>query len=191
MVAEIKQEIPSEMGLLPVHLLRERRSSFVELYAYDNDGQTNYGTAGYLGRGYFVTVKHAVVALNGGDERGARKIGSVKVVYKGEEIPARVIDTGDADVEVHSGDWAIIKTKELDLPALHVDTSFAYDFADPIFRLGNDYRQNGTWHGTGRAAVVRLSPTLPSNAARWRRLARGAVERLHQPARRASQAEVC
>jgi hypothetical protein len=43
-------------------------------------------------------------------------------------------------VEVHSGDWAIIKTKEpLDLPALHVDAAFAYDFADPIFRLGNDY----------------------------------------------------
>jgi hypothetical protein len=139
LVAEIKQEIQDEMGLLPVHLLRERRSSFVELYAYDNSGKTNYGTAGYLGSGYFVTVKHAVVALTGDDERGTRKITSVKVVYKGTEIPARVIDTGDADVEVHSGDWAIIKTKELDLPALHVDTSFAYDFADPIFRLGNDY----------------------------------------------------
>jgi hypothetical protein len=111
----------------------------VELYAYDNFGKTNYGTAGYLGRGYFVTVKHAVVALKGDDDRGTRKITSVKVVYQGKEIPARIIDTGDADVEVHSGDWAIIKTRELDLPALHVDTSFAYDFADPIFRLGNDY----------------------------------------------------
>src|SRR5262249_42246936 len=47
--------------------------------------------------------------------------------------------TGDADVEVHTGDWAIIKTRELDLPALHVDTAFAYDFAEPLFRLGNDY----------------------------------------------------
>jgi hypothetical protein len=139
MVAEIKQEIQDEMGLLPVHLLRERRSSFVELYAYDNSGQSSYGTAGYLGSGYFVTVKHAVVALTGDNERGTRKITSVKVVYKGKEIPARIIDTGDADVEVDSGDWAIIKTKELDLPPLHVDTSFAYDFADPIFRLGNDY----------------------------------------------------
>jgi hypothetical protein len=139
LVAEIKQEIQNEMGLLPVRLLRERRSSFVELYAYDNFGKTSYGTAGYLGRGYFMTVKHAVIALKGDDEPGTRKITSVKVVYKGKEIPARVIDTGDADVEVHSGDWAIIKTKELDLPALHVDTSFAYDFADPIFRLGNDY----------------------------------------------------
>jgi len=139
LVAEIKQEIQDEMGLLPVHLLRERRSSFVELYAYDNSGKTNYGTAGYLGRGYFVTVKHVVVSLTVTTSGTLREITSVKVVYKGKEIPARVIDTGDADVEVHSGDWAIIKTKELDLPALHVDTSFAYDFADPIFRLGNDY----------------------------------------------------
>jgi hypothetical protein len=42
-------------------------------------------------------------------------------------------------VEVHSGDWAIIKTKDVDLPALHLDTAFSYDFASPIFRLGNDY----------------------------------------------------
>jgi S1-C subfamily serine protease len=139
MVAEIKQEIQDEMGLLPVHLLRERRSSFVELYASDNAGNTSYGTAGYLGSGYFVTVKHAVVALTGDTERGTRTMTSVKVIYNGKEIPAHIIDTGDADVEVHRGDWAIIKTKELDLPALHVDPSFAYDFADPIFRLGNDY----------------------------------------------------
>jgi hypothetical protein len=140
MVAEIKQQLQSEMGLLPVNLLRDRRDSFVELYSSDNFGKTNYGTAGYLGRGYFITVKHAVVALDEGDGRpNARKITSVKIVYRGKEIPARVIDTGDADVEVHNGDWAVIKTKELDLPALHVDPAFPYDFADPIFRLGNDY----------------------------------------------------
>ena len=67
------------------------------------------------------------------------KIVSIKVLYQGKEIPATLVDAGDADVEVHSGDWAIIKTKELDLPALRPDTSFAYDFAEPIFRLGNDY----------------------------------------------------
>jgi hypothetical protein len=140
MVAEIKEELQTEMGLLPVQLLRDRQSSFVELYSYDNLGKTNYGTAGYLGGGYFITVKHAVVALHDEDDRqGTRRIQSVKVVYKGKEVPARVIDTGDADVEVHSGDWAIIKTRDLDLPALRVDAAFAYDFADPIFRLGNDY----------------------------------------------------
>ncbi|HEV3138998.1 MAG TPA: serine protease [Vicinamibacterales bacterium] len=140
MIAEIKQELQSEMGLLPVQLLRERRSSFVELYSYDNLGKTNYGTAGYLGHGYFITVKHAVVALGDEDARpSSRRITSVKVMYQGKESPAKIVDTGDADVEVHSGDWAIIKTRELDLPALRADTGFSYDFADPIFRLGNDY----------------------------------------------------
>jgi Trypsin-like peptidase domain len=140
MVAQIKQELQSEMGLLPVHLLRDRRSSFVELYSYDSQGKTNYGTAGYLGGGFFITVKHAVVALKDDDDRqGSRKITSVKIMYRGKEIPARVVDTGDADQEVHSGDWAIIKTRDLDLPPLRVDSAFAYDFADPIFRLGNDY----------------------------------------------------
>ena len=139
MVAEIKQELTSEMGLLPLHLLRARRSSFVELYSTDNFDKTNYGTAGYLGHGYFITVKHAVVALNGEDDRQTRKIAAIKIVYSGKEIPARLVDAGDADVEVHNGDWAIIKTRDLDLPSLRVDTSFPYEFADPIFRLGNDY----------------------------------------------------
>jgi S1-C subfamily serine protease len=141
MVSDIKQQLQSEMGLLPVHLLRERRSSFVELYSYDSLGKTNYGTAGYLGHGYFITVKHAVVALRDEDDRSTpvRKINAIKVVYQGKEIPAKLVDVGDADVEVHSGDWAIIKTRDVDLPALHVDTAFSYDFADPIFRLGNDY----------------------------------------------------
>jgi hypothetical protein len=140
LVAEVKQELQKEMGLLPVSLLRDRRSSFVELYSYDSAGKANYGTAGYLGHGYFITVKHAVVALKDEDDaQSSRKIVSIRLVYRGKEIPARIVDTGDADVEVHSGDWAIIQAKEVDLPALRVDTSFAYDFADPIFRLGNDY----------------------------------------------------
>src|SRR3954471_15676056 len=140
MVAEIKQELQNEMGLLPLQLLRDRRSSFVELYSTDSLGKTNYGTAGYLGNGYFITVKHAVVALREDDERASnRKITSVKVMYHGKEVAAKVVDTGDADVEVHSGDWAIIKTRaDLDLPPLHVDSAFAYEFADSIFRLGND-----------------------------------------------------
>jgi hypothetical protein len=140
MIAQIKQELQSEMGLLPVQLIRERRSSFVELYADDSFGKTSYGTAGYLGHGYFVTVKHAIVALRDDDDRqSARRIVAIKVVYNGNEIPAKMVDAGKALVEVDSGDWAIIKTRDLDLPPLKVDTAFAYDFADPIFRLGNDY----------------------------------------------------
>jgi trypsin-like peptidase len=139
-VAEIKEELQSEMGLVPVQLLRDRRTSFVELYSYDNLGKTNYGTAGYLGNGYFITVKHAVVALPDEDDRAnGRKIVSIKVVYRGKEIPASVVDAGNADAEVQSGDWAIIHTRNLDLPALHADANYAYEFASPIFRLGNDY----------------------------------------------------
>jgi trypsin-like peptidase len=140
MVAEIKQELSNEMGLLPLQLLRDRRSSFVELYSTDNLGKTSYGTAGYLGNGYFITVKHAVVALKDDDNRqGQRKVVSIKVMDRGKEVPAKLIDAGDADVEVHSGDWAVIRTKPLDIPALRPDISFNYDFAEPIFRLGNDY----------------------------------------------------
>lgn len=138
LVEEIKRQLQSEMGLFPLRLLRERRGSFVEVHAYDASGNLRYGTAGHLGDGYFITVKHGVLALNGADED--RQITSVKILYKGREWPARVLDSGDADVEVHSGDWAIIRVRgEIDLPALHVDTGYAYDFAEPIFRLGNDY----------------------------------------------------
>ena len=140
MVAEIKEQLRSEMGLLPVSLLRESRSSFVELYTYDSDGEKNYATAGYLGQGYFITVKHVVVALHdGGPRPGDRKITALRVVYRNTEVPARLVDAGDAETEVDRGDWAIIRTRELDLPPLRVDTAFPYEFAEPIFRLGNDY----------------------------------------------------
>jgi S1-C subfamily serine protease len=140
-VDEIKRQIQSEMGLFPVRLLRDRKESFVELNAKDSLGKTSYGTAGYLGNGYFITVKHGVIALDEPLEgREARKISSITIRYKGKDIPARIVDSGNATTEVHPGDWAIIKVrKELDLPALKIDTAYAYDFAEPIVRLGNDY----------------------------------------------------
>ena len=138
LVAEIKQQLRSEMGLMPVSLLRQRRQSFVELYSYDATGSSNYGTAGYLGNGYFITVKHAVVAL--GDNAGARRITSIKLAYEGKQVAARLVDAGDAQVEVDPGDWAILKVKEpVDLPALDLNVGYGFDFADPIVRLGNDY----------------------------------------------------
>jgi hypothetical protein len=141
LVDEIKRQLQSEMGLFPVRLLRDRKESFVELNAFDNFGKTNYGTAGYLGDGYFITVKHGVIALDEPDDsREARRITSIKVRYKGKDLTARVVDSGNANVEVHPGDWAVIKVNQkVDLPALRIDTSYAYDFAEPIFRLGNDY----------------------------------------------------
>lgn len=149
-VDEVKRQLQAEMGLLPVRLLRERRESFVELNAVDNFGKTSYGTAGYLGNGYFITVKHGVIALDEPpDGREARKIVSVTIRYRDKDLPVQIVDSGDAQVEVHRGDWAIVKARgSVDLPALHVDTSYGFDFAEPIFRLGNDYSK-GIILGTG------------------------------------------
>ncbi len=138
LITDIKQQLRTEMGLVPVSLLRERRQSFVEMYSYDVTGSSNYGTAGYLGNGYFITVKHGVVALGEGAE--SRRITSVKLMYNGHPVIARIVDTGDAKVEVDPGDWAILKVKEkVDLPALDVNLRYGFEFADPIVRLGNDY----------------------------------------------------
>jgi len=139
-VADVKRELSAEMGLLPLTLLRNRRNSFVELNSYDDHGTSNYGTAGYLGNGYFITVKHAVIALGQDGTAEPRRIDAIKINYKGRFLTARLVDAGDAHAEVDPGDWAIIRVKEpIDLPALHVNLGYSFDFADPIFRLGNDY----------------------------------------------------
>jgi S1-C subfamily serine protease len=139
-VDDVKRQLSDEMGLFPLDLLRERRASFVELYSYDDRGSSSYGTAGYLGNGYFITVKHGVVALGQEGSADPRRITSVKIAYDGKLLNAKVVDVGDAKVEVDPGDWAIVKVKEeIDLPPLRTNLNFGFDFADPIFRLGNDY----------------------------------------------------
>jgi len=140
LISDVKRQLTDEMGLLPLTLLRDRSQSFVELYSYDDRGSSSYGTAGYIGNGYFITVKHGVIALGQDGAADPRKITSVKLMYKGRPLAARIIDSGDAKVEVDSGDWAIVKVKEtINLPALNVNLAYGFDFADPIFRLGNDY----------------------------------------------------
>jgi len=81
LVDEVKRQLQSEMGLFPVRLLRERRESFVELNAIDSFGKTSYGTAGYLGNGYFITVKHGVVALAEPEDGVQRRITAIKIRY--------------------------------------------------------------------------------------------------------------
>ena len=139
-IADVKRELSVEMGLLPITILRDRRNSFVELNTYDDRGTSNYGTAGYLGNGYFITVKHAVIALGQENAADPRRIESIKLKYKGRSLSAQLVDAGDARAEVDPGDWAIVRVKEpIDLPALNLNFEYSFDFADPIFRLGNDY----------------------------------------------------
>ena len=46
----------------------------------------------------------------------------MKITHKGRAVPARIVDAGDALVEVDPGDWAILKVKEpIDLPALDLN----------------------------------------------------------------------
>lgn len=138
LVSDITQQLRHEMGLMPISVLRERRQSFVEMYSYDVSGSSNYGTAGYLGHGYFITVKHGVIAL--GEDADSRRITSVKLMYNGRAIPAQIVDTGDAKVEVDPGDWAILKVKTpIDLPPLNVNVNYPFEAADMVYRLGNDY----------------------------------------------------
>ncbi|MBX4204888.1 MAG: serine protease [Candidatus Doudnabacteria bacterium] len=138
--AQFKQDFAREMGLVPLSLLRSRAKSFVELDAYDDQGASNYGTAGYLGNGYFITVKHAVVALGQEGLTNPRHVQSIQISYKGRKLLARLVDAGEAQAEVDPGDWAILKVREsLDLPPLTIDLAYAFDSVDPIFRLGNDY----------------------------------------------------
>jgi S1-C subfamily serine protease len=140
LVEDVKRQLQSEMGLLPLNLIRDRRQSFVELYSYDDRGASSYGTAGYLGNGYFITVKHGVMPLGQEGVADPREITSIKLMHNGRGINARVVDAGDARVEVDPGDWAILKISEpIDLPPLTVNLAYGFEFADPIFRLGNDY----------------------------------------------------
>lgn len=120
--------------------MREVKDSFVELYSDDNKGQSNYGTATYLGNGYFLTVKHAVIALGQEGVVNPRRVTNVKITYRGRSVPARVVDTGKAKVEVDLGDWAILKVQQsIRLPAIKLDLAYPFEFADVVFRLGNDY----------------------------------------------------
>ncbi len=143
LVDDIKKQLQAEMGLMPIDLLKARRESFVELYSYDNRGSSSYGTAGYLGDGYFITVKHGVVSLDppeSNEGRGPRVIETIKLMHRGRALKAKLVDAGDAKSEVDPGDWAILKVKDpIDLPPLSIDLDYGYEFAEPIFRLGNDY----------------------------------------------------
>lgn len=94
-----------------------------------------------------------------------RRFVSIKLRVKGRDVPARLVDSGDAQEEVQAGDWAILKVgTEVDLPALRVNTGYAYEFAEPIFRLGNDYSK-GIILGTGYVGQ-RTSSASPSEGCR-------------------------
>jgi hypothetical protein len=131
----VASRVRRELGLVAPRTVRERRASFAELYTTDESGALNYGTAGHLGGGYFITVKHAVVAT-----AGARRITNVRLRFGDRVTDAEVVDAGDAANQVEPGDWAILRVHgAVPLPALRPNLHYEFPFADPIVRLGNDY----------------------------------------------------
>ena len=140
-VADVKRELTAEMGLLPLTLLRERRNSFVELNSFDDNGREQLRHRWLPGQ----RLLHHREACGDRARAGRRAdprtiaVGQAHLQGQARSRPASST-TGDAKAEVDPGDWAIIKVKEpIDLPALNVNFAYAFDFADPIFRLGNDY----------------------------------------------------
>jgi hypothetical protein len=122
-------------------MLRERRQSFVEMYSYDTTARAT--TARRL-PGLGLLHHREARGHRAGRRARSRTITSVKIHAQGRALAARVVDSGDAQVEVDPGDWAILKVKEtIDLPALD-STGLRLRFADPIFRLGNDYSKGSS-----------------------------------------------
>ena len=139
LVEEIKGQLQREMGLVPIRVLRERRASFVPVHAYDESGNLRYGTAGYLGGGYFITVKHGVRALD--DARGDRRIESVKIVHDGKEtrgVSRRQRRRRRRSASRRLGDPQGARPRSTCRRCTSM-SQYPYDFAEPIFRLGNDY----------------------------------------------------
>jgi hypothetical protein len=168
LIERLTQQVGSvgaDLGHFSPKVLKKYRSSFVEVYAYFKEGKTlkaNYGTAGYLGDGFFLTSKHIVAPYGAPGEPPPPTILSVKINYQGALVDANVIDTGDASVkgEVSLGDWALLKAISAltGLTPLKVRTDHVFHFADPLVRFGNDYN-----HGV----VVSLGYAGQTTEAGW------------------------
>jgi Trypsin-like peptidase domain len=140
LVEAVASRVRRDLGLMSPVMVRDLRQSFVELYTNDSAGVSSYGTAGHLGNGYFITVKHGVMTLGGDAGAAHRQIVSVRLRIGKRLVAAEVVDAGDANAEVEPGDWAILRVRQpVSLPALRVNLGYSYPFADPIVRLGNDY----------------------------------------------------
>ncbi len=128
--------------------LRRFRRSFVELRAYLNaqHDSYNFGTAGYLGHGYFITVKHNVTSLKDPSSlKPLFNIGELAVRYRDTDYPVQLIDQGSSEGihgEIDDQDWAIVKAdEEFDLIPLAVNLNTRLSFGDLVVRFGNDYNK--------------------------------------------------
>jgi hypothetical protein len=138
----LKKEIAS-VGTAGIEIsptvIRKVRPSVVEVGAYDKAGSFFYGSATYLGDDYFLSVKHEAFTLETGKKPVLRP--KIQVRINSSFVETQVVDFGNAQAEVGPGDWVILRSlQKVDLPAVTVDLSYAFPYAEPFFRLGNDYQ---------------------------------------------------
>lgn len=127
-----------ELGIFSPETLRVYSRSVAPLNTRNTLGVRGYGAAGYLGHGYFITVKHGIQPLEEGENHPRHPV--IDLLIAGRRVPARVVDRGNAQIEVHPGDWAILKVSEpVDLAALNVSLDYGFQHSDLVARIGNDY----------------------------------------------------
>ncbi|MGE5392610.1 MAG: S1 family peptidase [Candidatus Saccharibacteria bacterium] len=153
----------SELGVFSKTLIKKYSRSFVPVYALYKEGRTtkgNYGTAGYLGDGYFLTSKHVVVLLPHADspKKPLPKVYAIKLSVNGQLLDAELVDSGDSEMrgEVNLGDWAIIKAAnpvpDSLQPIKRLSPGYRVSPGEPLLRYGNDY-DRGIVASTGLAGT--------------------------------------
>ncbi len=129
-IAELRHEEFSPQAL------RSTGKGVVSLSSTYKDGRRTYGAAGYLGKGYFITVKHGLVDF---DVVEQPKVEKVTLHINNVDVPATIVDMGDATGEVQAGDWAILYVKGVNLPPLQIDLAYPFKKYEKFVTIGNDY----------------------------------------------------
>ena len=84
LIADVKRQLHGRDGAAAAHAAaRASARASSSSTPTTTSGSSSYGTAGYIGNGYFITVKHGVIALGQEGAADPRKIVSVKLMYKG------------------------------------------------------------------------------------------------------------
>jgi hypothetical protein len=138
LVHDLRKQLLDDLDAVPISVTRTAAASFIPITTFDADGRKLMeGTAASLGKGYFLTVKHVVYKVS--DD--AKDVARVAIKTPKRLVNADVIDMGAGmGPAVFADDWAILRARgAVDVPPIEVDTSFPFDLATRVVRIGNDY----------------------------------------------------
>jgi hypothetical protein len=128
----------ANIKLMPIGRAIEASRSVMAIEMLDAFQSRSYATATYLGKGYFLTVKHGVKTLGKPDE----PTNAVWLKADGSSANLDVIDAGTATSAVDPGDWAILHSDDkFSVPGLVPNLSYDFAFGDPIAKIGNSFNK--------------------------------------------------